>query len=455
MAISYLIKRKTLLQAGIQLEGSDSKVVSFNNIYVKLLDGADPDTVHAVIPTQAEVNRMITDSIANSHKQIAGSIQFDTYDEFKGAFGVWESGGAFDLTGPDGEEIHYTHEKAKIGDIIFVSCSAAPGSDEYFFTEEVIIVDADKNAELLTHNNEQNAKFKGIEQYKTKTDQHLTDLDNEDIRLNGIIDSNLTKIRDRYTKAQVDGKIRGVNSKIITNTQNIAANLGKINQNITEITDGKSELTLLNNRFAQLEKELEDTQNIWRPDSSMPDGMPLQASMDVHNIPGSLGTFDFTTGRKFTVKLKKGTDIIPGTLEVGGAATDFTKGTHTVSLEISDKGVITATTSTGDQLSSWHVIEAIQQSTVITNTYTKHYIDTTFVTKTAQATKDTTQDGKISANTAALATKQNITDTSLTTTAKTIVGGINENKANLDLTTQDVNDYQWIKSFWWKENWKI
>ena len=77
MAISYLIKRKTLLEAGIQLEGGE-QVVSFNNIYLKLLDGADPDTVHAVIPTQAEVNRMITDSIANAHKQIAGSIQFDT-----------------------------------------------------------------------------------------------------------------------------------------------------------------------------------------------------------------------------------------------------------------------------------------------------------------------------------------------------------------------------------------
>ena len=84
----------------------------------------------------------------------------------------------------------------------------------------------------------------------------------------------------------------------------------------------------------------------------MPDGMPLQASMDVHAMQGSLGLFDYTVGRKFEVKLKKGTDIIPGTLTVGGAATDFTKGAHTVSLAISDKGVITVTTSTGDQLSS-------------------------------------------------------------------------------------------------------
>ena len=50
-----------------------------------------------------------------------------------------------------------------------------------------------------------------------------------------------------------------------------------------------------------------------------------------------------------------------------------------------------------------------------------------------------------------IATKQNITDSSLTTTAKTIVGAINENKANLDLTTQDVNDLEWNKSFWWKK----
>ena len=88
MAISYLIKRKTLIEAGIQLEGGDEQVVSFNNLYVKLIDGANPDTVHAVIPTQAEVDRMITNSITNSHKQIAGSIQFDTFDEFKGAFGI-------------------------------------------------------------------------------------------------------------------------------------------------------------------------------------------------------------------------------------------------------------------------------------------------------------------------------------------------------------------------------
>ena len=50
------------------------------------------------------------------------------------------------------------------------------------------------------------------------------------------------------------------------------------------------------------------------------------------------------------------------------------------------------------------------------------------------------QDVKIAKNTADITTKQNITDSSLTTTAKTIVGGINENKANLDLTAQDVND---------------
>ena len=399
--------------------------------------------------------------------------------------------------------------------------------------------------------------FKGVEEYKTATDQHLSNLDDEDVRLSGRIQTNLDEINNRYTKAQVDAKDRGlqqnidatnhhltqvettannadtlskqnkqnkqdktdanltddshnivtainhnthknnVNASSIetnkddiatnvsniatnkgdiatnkrniatntsdiadnktvanradtlskTNKSNIASNLGKINKNITDITHGVSELGLVSNRITQLEKSLEDTENIWEPDSSMPGGMPLQASMPVKDIPGSLGKFDFRAGKRFQVKLKKGTDIIPGTLVVDGGGLEFTKDAHTVELSLSHEGIMTATSSTGDQLSSWFVIKAIQQTASVANVYDKNYIDATFTNKAAQNTLNSgfrtdidankviadradalskTNKTNIATNVSNIAKKQNSAIPHSLTTAKTVEGAINE-----------------------------
>ena len=392
--------------------------------------------------TEYFITKTVNEGIATAHKQIAGSIQFATMADFQAAFGQWQSGQGFDITDPDGKVIHYTKADAKIGDIIFVSCSGAEGDEGFFVGEEVVIKNANKDAELFTHNNEELAKFKGIDEYKTKTDAKIQALTNEDIRLNGRIDSNLTKINDRYTKSQVDGKVNGLTSRINTNTQNIAANLLKITQNTNDIATDKGDISGLEERTKAIEAALEALENKWTGD------MPLQASADVSQIPGSLGPFSFKLGDKIDIILDKSGTKIPGIITIGDTVdTVFTKGAHKVELKIAVGGTMTAASSTSDQLSSWHVVEAIQRETkgVLNPSYSKSESDARYVNKVAQKGIDDSQDVKIAKNTVDITTKQNATDNSLTTTAKTIPGAINENKANIDTTTEAVNDINELK----------
>ena len=101
--------------------------------FLKLLQSGDPDLTHVIIPSIDEVNRLILDKIANSHKQIAGTIKFSTWAEVQQAMIDYTKGSSFHITNPDGDSIEYSKANAVTGDIIIISSDQNPESADFLF----------------------------------------------------------------------------------------------------------------------------------------------------------------------------------------------------------------------------------------------------------------------------------------------------------------------------------
>ena len=174
----------------------------------------------------------------------------------------------------------------------------------------------------------------------------------------------------------------------------------------------------------------------------------MAATMDLSGIHGSNGGFDFSDGAQFEVEVKKGTKIISGIVIVGAGPTTFAKGNHQVEVAIDTTGNAAITSSTSDDVTTWDFIKAVQkdaEASQIIDAYTKAESDAKFVLQTTQITKDSTQDTAIAKNKHDITTKQNISDSSLPTTNKTISGSIAEIHSVLSTTTQAVNDLNELK----------
>ena len=136
---------------GTQLESA-----KYNNDINLLITAANTISTRELMPS--DIKLMINQSIADTHKQIAGSKEFDTWQDFMDAKASWDAGNGINIIDANGALIHYTKDIAKLGDIIFVSSTKTSVDDQdYFYPEEIIIKNANKDAELLTQNNE-NAK---------------------------------------------------------------------------------------------------------------------------------------------------------------------------------------------------------------------------------------------------------------------------------------------------------
>ena len=109
-------------------------------------------------------------------------------------------------------------------------------------------------------------------------------------------------------------------TKIATNTAGIAANLAKISTNTQNIESNVGDQGNLAERVKVIETELSALDNRWEGD------MPLAATMDLSQIPGSLGVFNFGLGEKIEIEVTKGdASKIPGIIVVGGIGNNIYK----------------------------------------------------------------------------------------------------------------------------------